>query len=261
MVVFIFLHQFVADDIQRRTDAWLAGEAGVLSDVAQRTPKGVLYRRIVGEVAELASREIPHKRADDAGLNDSVVLPANRRRWFRGFVGRSGDGTAHLAGLRIRQIVPEIPTSVHVAGFDAPFRVVCVRMNNGSQIYLGLSERDQLRVLASLRLRFALLWVLIVLIGSAIVFYSTRRVLRHVQDITDAASRIGEAELSSRVPTTHRNDRSFAVSNHTEPYAGSHRKLRSPTAHDHWLAGPRSAEPTDSGARQAGNVPDRGGAG
>ena len=27
MVVFIFLHQFVAGDIQRRTDAWLAGEA------------------------------------------------------------------------------------------------------------------------------------------------------------------------------------------------------------------------------------------
>ena len=93
-----------------------------------------------------------------------------------------------------------------MAGFDAPFRVVCVRMNNGSQIYLGLSERDQLRVLGKLRLRFVLLWLLIVLIGSAIVFYSTRRVLRHIQEITEAASRIGEADLSSRVPTTHRND-------------------------------------------------------
>src|ERR1700691_3284182 len=59
MVVFVFLHQFVAGDIQRRTDAWLAGEAGVLSDVAARTPKWGLYRRVVGEVAELASREGP----------------------------------------------------------------------------------------------------------------------------------------------------------------------------------------------------------
>ncbi len=58
----------------------------------------------------------------------------------------------------------------------------------------------------SLRLRFVLLWLLIVLIGSAIVFYSTRRVLRHIQEITEAASRIGEADLSSRVPTTRRND-------------------------------------------------------
>jgi signal transduction histidine kinase len=79
-------------------------------------------------------------------------------------------------------------------------------MNNGGQIYLGLSERDQLRVLGRLRLRFVLLWLLIVLIGSAIVFYSTRRVLRHIQNITEAASRIGEADLSSRVPTTGRND-------------------------------------------------------
>jgi signal transduction histidine kinase len=38
------------------------------------------------------------------------------------------------------------------------------------------------------------------------VFYSTRRVLRHIQEITEAASRIGEADLSSRVPTTRRND-------------------------------------------------------
>src|ERR1700722_13149790 len=62
MVVFVFLHQFVAGDIQRRTDAWLAGEAGVLSVVASRPPKGWLYGRVVGEVAELASREGPHKR-------------------------------------------------------------------------------------------------------------------------------------------------------------------------------------------------------
>jgi signal transduction histidine kinase len=48
--------------------------------------------------------------------------------------------------------------------------------------------------------------LLIVLIGSAIVFYSTRRVLCHIRLITEAASRIGEADLSSRVPTTGRND-------------------------------------------------------
>src|SRR5271165_1089842 len=72
MVVFIFLHQFVAGDIQQRTDAWLAGEAGVLSDVAARTPEGALYRTVVGEVAELASREVPNKREGGEGLNDSV---------------------------------------------------------------------------------------------------------------------------------------------------------------------------------------------
>src|SRR5580658_3342770 len=206
MVVFIFLHQFVAGDIQRRTDAWLAGEAGVLSDVAERTPKGVLYRRVVGEVAELASREVPHKRGVRSGLNDSVFFLQTAPDGSVGLWVGAGDVNAHLAAVRNGRIVPDTPTSVRITGFDAPFRVVCVRMNNGGQIYLGLSERDQLRVLGKLRLRFVFLWLLIVLIGSAIVFYSTRRVLRHVQDITYAASRIGEAELSSRVPTTRRND-------------------------------------------------------
>src|SRR5271167_3720836 len=68
MVVFIFLHQFVAGDIQRRTDAWLAGEAGVLSDVAARTPRDAIYGRVVREIAELASREVPHKRGATTGL-------------------------------------------------------------------------------------------------------------------------------------------------------------------------------------------------
>src|SRR5580658_2026394 len=206
MVVFMFLHQFVAGDIQRRTDAWLAGEALTLNDVATRTPKGWLNRRVVGEVAELASREVPHKRGANAGLNDSVFFLQTAADGSVGLWVGAGDVNAHFTAVRNSRIVPDTPTSVHVIGFDAPFRVVCVSMNNGGQIYLGLSERDQLRVLGKLRLRFVLLWLLIVLIGSAIVFYSTRRVLRHIQEITDAASRIGEADLSSRVPTTRRND-------------------------------------------------------
>jgi len=166
----------------------------------------VLYRRVVGEVAELASREVPHKREANAGLNDSVFFLQTAADGSVGLWVGAGDVNAHFTAVGNSKIVPDTPTSVHIAGFDAPFRVVCVRMTNGSQIYLGLSERDQLRVLGKLRLRFVLLWLLIVLIGSAIVFYSTRRVLRHIQEITEAASRIGEDDLSSRVPTTHRND-------------------------------------------------------
>src|SRR6266567_8376771 len=47
---------------------------------------------------------------------------------------------------------------------------------------------------------------MIVFIGSVIAFYSTRLVLCDIAEITDAASRIGEADPSSRVPTTRRND-------------------------------------------------------
>jgi signal transduction histidine kinase len=84
--------------------------------------------------------------------------------------------------------------------------VACIRVDDGSRIYLGLSERDELRVLNSLRLRFLLLWLLIVLFGFAIVFSTTRRMLSHVRRITEAASRIGHSDLNTRVPTTRRND-------------------------------------------------------
>jgi hypothetical protein len=74
MLVFVFLHRFVADDIQRRSDAWLSGEVEVLGDVAERTPKDALYDRVVGEVAELAGKEVPNKAASESSSNDSVFF-------------------------------------------------------------------------------------------------------------------------------------------------------------------------------------------
>jgi signal transduction histidine kinase len=69
-----------------------------------------------------------------------------------------------------------------------------------------LSERDELHVLRNLRARFLTLWLASVLLGFVIVFYATRRMLGHVREITEAASRIGRLDLSSRVPNTRRND-------------------------------------------------------
>ena len=108
--------------------------------------------------------------------------------------------------LQTIQIVPDHPTDLRVEGFGVPFRVASIRIDDGSNIYLGLSERDELRVLRSLRLRFFLLWLLLVLLGFGIVFYTTRRMLSHVRQITEAASRIGHSDLNARVPTTERND-------------------------------------------------------
>src|SRR5277367_4415350 len=105
VVVFIFLHQFVAGDIQRRTDAWLAGEAGVLSDVAARTPKGALYTRVVGEVAELASREVPHSRRANAGPNDSVFFLQTAADGSVALWVGAGDVNAHLVAVRNSKLV------------------------------------------------------------------------------------------------------------------------------------------------------------
>jgi signal transduction histidine kinase len=206
MIAFAMLHRFVANDIQRRSDAWLSGEVEVLGDVAARTPKDRLYRRVVGEVAELASKEVPNKLRSDGDANDSVFfLQVGEDGALKLWVG-AGDGTPNLAAIRESKVIPGVPSDLRVKGFKKPYRVVSLRIEDGSQIYLGLSERDEMRVLKNLRVRFLSLWALIVLFGFAIVFYATRRMLGYVREITEAASRIGQSDLSTRVPTNKRND-------------------------------------------------------
>jgi len=205
-LVFATLHGFVANDIQRRTDAWISGEVEVLGDVAERTPKDRLYGRVVGEVAELASKEVPNKLRSSGNENESVFfLQTGADGLIKLWVG-TGDGAPNLTAIRSMKALPDVPYDVRVRGFDAPFRVASVRIKDGSHIYLGLSERDELRVLRSLRIRFLWLWLVIVLFGFGIVFYATRRMLGDVREITEAASRIGQSDFSSRVPTTERND-------------------------------------------------------
>jgi signal transduction histidine kinase len=209
MAVFIFLHNFVANDIQRRSDAWLSGEVEVLGDVAGRTPKNALYGRVVREVAELASREVPNKQRSGDGANDSVFFLQTAADGSLGLWVGAGDGSAELRAIRGNRVAQSTPFSVLVDGRRSPFRVAAVPMKDGGSIYLGLSQWDELRVLKSLRLRFLLLWLLIVLLGFAIVFYSTRRMLGDVREITEAASRIGasgETDLSRRVPAGRGND-------------------------------------------------------
>lgn len=207
VLVFVFLHRFVADDIQRRSDAWLSGEVETLADVAERTPNDALYGRVVGEMAELASREVPDKlRPNGKNENDSVFfLQSDASGALKLWVG-TGDGVADLKAILKTRAVTDSPSDLRVEGFRIPFRVASIRLADGGHVYLGLSERDELRVLRKLRLRFLLLGMVIVLFGFLIVFYTTRRMLGHVRGITEAASRIGQSDLGSRVPMTGNND-------------------------------------------------------
>ncbi len=118
----------------------------------------------------------------------------------------AGDGGAVLRAVQGNRIEPGVAFSVQARDHAIPYRVASVRLANGGEIYLGLSERDELRVLRNLRLRFFVLWLAIVLLGFTIVFLSARRMLGDVRRITEAASRIGESDLSKRVPVGRAQD-------------------------------------------------------
>jgi signal transduction histidine kinase len=211
ILIFVVLDRFVANDIQRRSDAWLSGEVEVLGDVAEHTPNDALYNRVVSEVAELASREVPNREiaaqpADETAENDSVFfLQVGSDGALKLWVGQ-GDGPTHLKAIVGSRFSFDRPASIRVEGFSTPFRVAAMRLGDGSRVYLGLSERDERRVLSNLRVRISLLWLSLVLLGFAIVFYTARRTLKHVRDITEAASRIGQSDLKTRVPFARTND-------------------------------------------------------
>ena len=201
-----FLHQFVAHEIQRRSDSWLTGEVEVLGDVAERTPPGRLYDRIVREVAELATKEVPHERESAAESNQSVFFLQTTPSGEIGVWVGKGDAENVWKVIRQKHIVPGSPVDINIPGSAHPFRVAAARMDNGDSIFLGLSARDESQVLHRLRLYFLLLCLGIVLMGFLIVFFSARRMLGRVQQITDTAAKVGEDDLRTRVPAIPGND-------------------------------------------------------
>ena len=116
MLVFIFLHRFVASDIQRRSDAWLSGEVEVLGDVAERTPKDALYDRVVGEVAELAAKEVPNRDPSASTANDSVFFLQTGADGSRALWVGAGNGEPNLRAIQATRIVPDHPSDLNVQG-------------------------------------------------------------------------------------------------------------------------------------------------
>ena len=73
-LAFLIVYVLVAKGIRERSDAWLIGEAEVLSQVAKETPRDNLYHRIVEEVAELATQEVPDERNSRGQRLNSVFF-------------------------------------------------------------------------------------------------------------------------------------------------------------------------------------------
>lgn len=205
LIIFLSLHKFVANDIQRRSDTWLSGEVKVFGDVEERTPRNALYNRVMSEIAELASREIPN-RPPNGGANDSVFFVQTDVDGSLVMWAGLGDGQTYLHGIQAANPTDDQPFDIYVPRSKVPYRVAATSTPDGSRIYLGLSQREERHVLAQMRNHFLKLWLICVLLGFAILFFTTRRMLADVRRISEVAANIGESDLSRRVPTSGWND-------------------------------------------------------
>jgi signal transduction histidine kinase len=206
VILFLFLQRFASQEILRRTDAWLSGEVQTLGDVAERTPNNSLHDRIVDEVAELATKEVPLELQADGDKNQSVFFietgSDNRlKQWVGG-----GDSNPYLAAITRTRITPGKPVDISIPGYFHPFRVVSLQTPEGDRIYLGLSKAHDIHVLRRMRIRLLLICLGIIVLGFAIVFFATKRMLDRVHRITRTANRIGQHDLGSRVPEVRGKD-------------------------------------------------------
>ena len=197
----------VANSVRERSDAWLSGEAEVLSEVSNSTPQDALYDRIMEEVAELATHEVPDEdRAHSSGVRSSAF-----------FLQTGGHGEAalwvgpdikdsFLKAIQKTKVGPETPQSVQIEGETTPFRVVSKQREHGGRIYLGLSDTAAMHLLDRLTEQFVMVWAGTVLLGFIISYASARGTLLRVEHISETVARIGTDELSSRLPESKSSD-------------------------------------------------------
>jgi signal transduction histidine kinase len=205
-LAFAIVYFLVAQGIQERSDAWLRGEAEVLAQVSADTPKDRLYHRIISEVAELATRELPDERnSRGQSLNAVFFLEEDPNNSESPLWVGPGEADTFLSAIRRAKPVAGIPQFIRVEGWPTTFRVVALH-ENGRAIYLGLSSRGAMRLLHSLTLRFLAVWAGTVLMGFLISYLSARRTLRRVERIAETVARIGSEDLTERLPAQANSD-------------------------------------------------------
>jgi len=193
------MYLLIARDIRERSDAWLSGEAEVLADVSANTPRDALYDRLVGEVAELASREVPDAGDFEGQHQTSVfflqIAPGQDPIW----VGPNPK-ERFIPAIQAARLVPGEPGNVRVAGWRKAFRVVYKRQSEAGSLYLGFADVGGARMLDRLTERCLLIWGVTVALGFLITWLAAHRTLARVQRISDAVSDMGSDDLSRRLP-------------------------------------------------------------
>jgi signal transduction histidine kinase len=197
-VAFTIMYFLIAGDIKQRSDAWLSGEAEVLADVSANTPRDALYDRLVGEVAELASREVPDADESNGQHQTSVFFLQTKPGQDSIWVGPSPK-EKFITAIQHADLVPGAPGNVQVPGWEKSFRVVFKSRGDASGLYLGFADVNGSQMLDRLTERCLLVWGITVALGFLITWVAAFRTLARVDRISDTVARMGSDDLSSRL--------------------------------------------------------------
>ncbi len=204
-VAFAIMYLLIARDIRYRSDAWLSGEAEVLADVSENTPRDALYDRLVQEVAELASREVPDT-SDAYGKHQASVFFLKTERGQEPIWVGPTPKELFIPAVTSVPLVPGVPADVRVRGWKKAFRVVYHAQNDGGGLYLGFADLGGAQMLDRLTQRCLMVWGVTVALGFLITWLAAHRTLTRVERITETVSRIGSEDLGKRLPDGRHSD-------------------------------------------------------
>src|SRR6202166_5373457 len=111
-VAFSIVYFLVAQGLRERSDTWLSGEAEVIAQISVDTPSDYRYTRIVSEVAELATQEVPDERNSRGERLNSVFFLATNPNNTEGplWVG-PGSEDAFVKAIQQTNLAPGPPRS------------------------------------------------------------------------------------------------------------------------------------------------------
>lgn len=205
-VAFVIVYFLVAQGIRERSDTWLTGETEVLAQVLADTPRDRLYQRVVREVAELATQEVPDERnARGERLNSVFFLATDSTDNETPLWVGPGAAETFVAAIQNAKVSSGAPHSVRVVGARQTFRVMA-HEQNGKTVYLGLSDGGTSRLLHRFARRLAAVWGGMFLLGFVISYWSARSNLLRVEQITETVGRIGAEDLEERLPEPANSD-------------------------------------------------------
>lgn len=193
------MYFLIARDVRARSDAWLSGEAEVLADVSENTPRDALYDRLVQEVAELASREVPDTSDAYGKHQSSVFFLKTESRQAPIWVGPTPK-ELFIPAVTSMPLVPGVPANVRVQGWRKAFRVVYHAQKDGGRLYLGFADLGGAQMLDRLTERCLMVWGVTVALGFLITWLAAHRTLARVERISETVSRVGSEDLDSRLP-------------------------------------------------------------
>src|SRR5215468_8099004 len=230
----------VANSVRERSDAWLSGEAETLSEVSNSTPQDALYDRIMQEVAELATHEVPNEdRAGSSGTRSSAFFLQTGAHGEAALWVGPDIKDSFLNAIDKTHVVAETPQSVQIGDETTPFRVVSKKREHGGRIYLGLADTAAMHLLDRLTRLFLMVWAGTVLLGFIISYVSAHGTLLRVENITETVARIGSDDLSSRLPESSSSDEISRLSStfnqmldRIQTSVGQLRTLTDSVAHD-----------------------------